>query len=330
MYSKNEEWLLNILSHLGKQKENVDLDKLNVIKDKHSKENFSWLPIIKQLKAKQLIIQKENYFSITQKGSVTISKLNKEKMQNGFNKAILVRDKSKIFKKFCEEIHGEFLCQMNMTNKNQINKLIEMLNVKEGQRILDLGCSVGRITEYISDITKAEITGIDIADEVILNAQQRIKDKSDRIKFIASDLDDLNFKTNSFDRIIAIDTIYFSDNIPELVNNLKRILKPNGLMCIFYSQRITEKEDRKRLEAKHTDFANILKEEGLKFTTIEFTEDEKQHWRDEFRVANELKEEFEKANEIEIYNSRIRESKDHLAYINDNRISRYLYVVENS
>ena len=36
-----------------------------------------------------------------------------------------------------------------MANMEQINKLIEVLNLDENSKVLDLGCATGKISEYI-------------------------------------------------------------------------------------------------------------------------------------------------------------------------------------
>jgi cyclopropane fatty-acyl-phospholipid synthase-like methyltransferase len=328
MFSKNEAWLLNILYFLGKKKEDVDLNKLDDIRQKYSEVEFSWLPVIKKVKTDRLISEKNGCFLITEKGRDKIVLWNKESRRTGFNKSLLARDKSEVYRKFCEKIYGEFLCQMNMTNMEQLNKLIEMLKLDKRNSVLDLGCGMGRVSEYISDKTKARITGIDIADEAVLKAQERTKGKNHRITFQVGNIDEMCFEPSCFDRIIAVDTIYFSNNLLELIKNLKRILTDNGIMGILFSQRIGSEDQRKKLQADNTDLAVVLKKNGFKFKTCDFTDDEKKHWNDEIRVANELKDEFIKAGESEIYNSRIREATDHLAYIEDDRLSRYLYIIE--
>jgi hypothetical protein len=43
--------------------------------------------------------------------------------------------------------------------------------------------SVGRIAEYISDVTSARVLGIDLATTVIKWAQERTLEKNDRLEF---------------------------------------------------------------------------------------------------------------------------------------------------
>ena len=66
----------------------------------------------------------------------------------------------------------------------QINTLIKVLELDETNRVLDLGCGNGMITEYISDTTGAHITGVDISDVAIQQAQERTKEKRHRINIL--------------------------------------------------------------------------------------------------------------------------------------------------
>ena len=84
-----------------------------------------------------------------------------------FNKAILKSLNSNTYKKSCEEVNGIDLCQLNMVDKEQLDKLLEVLNLKEEDRVLDLGCGAGVIGEYVASQTGANITGVDFSPKVI-------------------------------------------------------------------------------------------------------------------------------------------------------------------
>ena len=328
--TSNEERLLKILFHLKNKDVEVSLEKLEEIKNKHIKEDFEWQPTINSLSEKIFIKIEKGIYTLTKEGYSKILNIIKNKKRKGSNKALIAFDKSEVYKIFCEKVYGKYLCQMNMATMKQIDCLIELLKLNNDNNILDIGCGVGKISEYISDLTKAKITGIDIADQVILKAQTRTKNKINRINYIAEDFDELGFEDESFDRIIAIDTVYFSKNLFELVQRLKKILTQNGMMGIFYSQRINDNKYKKMLNKNHTKFANILNDIGLKYNAYDFTEDEKNLWKDQLKVVNEMKKDFLRANELEIYNARIRESSELIKYVEDNKISRHLYIIEKN
>ena len=51
--------------------------------------------------------------------------------------------------------------------------------------MLDLGCGNGKMAEYISDCTGANLTGIDFIPFAIQQAQERTQAKRDRLEFKA-------------------------------------------------------------------------------------------------------------------------------------------------
>ena len=190
-----------------------------------------------------------------------------------------------------------------------------------------MGCGIGVVTEYIYDLTGAHITGIDLAAEAIRSAQERTKGKKNRLVFQEGDLNNLDLPAASFNRIIAIDTLYFVDDLERLADQMKAILQPNGQMGIFYSQMIRPEDSKELLLPKKTKLAQALKKHNLDFQTFDYTEKEHELWLKEKQVAEELKSEFEAEGNIDLYNSRIEESDYVLKFIESGRSRRYLYHV---
>lgn len=244
------------------------------------------------------------------------------------NKILVKSENSKTYSKFCEQVYGKNLTQFNMANMEQINKLIEILKLSEKSKVLDLGCATGGITEYISNLTKAQITGIDYVKNAIKKAKERTIKKRSKILFKYMDFNNLKFPDNSFDVIIAIDSIYFFDNLEKAIENLKRVLKSNGKMAIFFTQTIKIDESPNLLLPDNTKLAIALKMNKLNYEIYDFTELEKNHWKISKEVAENLKKDFVKEKNIDIYNNRINESENWLKYVESNRISRYLYFIK--
>jgi len=70
-----------------------------------------------------------------------------------------------------------------------------------------------------------------------------------------------------------------------------------------------------------------LKKCNLRFRTWDFTESEKEFWKKNISIAETLKDEFAKEGNSHIYESRINEAKSVLKFVDSDRISRYLYIV---
>ena len=322
--NKTEKQLLSLISGIRKSGKKVTKEFILTVGKHHLKDELSILDsTFKSLFQKKFIKKLNEEYSLTNEAV----KFLKKQRADSFGKMLVQKEKSKTYGKFCKELHGKNISQFNMMDMEQLNKLLELLEIDEHQKVLDLGCATGTITEYISDITKAHIVGIDFADTAINWAQERTKEKQDRLKFITMDMNALDFPKESFDAIIAIDTLYFVGNINKTIQKMKEILKESGKLGIFFSQMVKPEEDKEKLLPNKTIIAQTLKKNNLKFRTWDFTESEKEFWKKNISIAETLKDEFAKEGNSHIYESRINEAKSILKFVDSDRISRYLYIV---
>jgi len=322
--NKTEKQLLSLISGIRKSGKKVTKEFILTVGKHHLKDELSILDsTFKSLFQKKFIKKLNEEYSLTNEAV----KFLKKQRADSFGKMLVQKEKSKTYGKFCKELHGKNISQFNMMDMEQLNKLLELLEIGEHQKILDLGCATGTITEYISDITKAHIVGIDFADTAINWAQERTKEKQDRLKFITMDMNALDFPKESFDAIIAIDTLYFVGNINKTIQKMKEILKENGKLGIFFSQMVKTEENKEKLLPNKTIIAQTLKKCNLRFRTWDFTESEKEFWKKNISIAETLKDEFAKEGNSHIYESRINEAKSVLKFVDSDRISRYLYIV---
>lgn len=100
-------------------------------------------------------------------------------------------DHSAAHAEFCRRVFGRNLCQHGFADMQQIDALIASLELKPGDRVLEVGCGSGMITEYIADRTGAHITGFDFSPQGIEQAQRRTVDKRERFTFVVGDINAL-------------------------------------------------------------------------------------------------------------------------------------------
>ena len=323
--NKAEEQLLSLIRGIGRSNRKVTKESISAAGKHHYKDKFSTnlSSAYKSLIKKKFIKELNEEYSITNEAA----KFLKKQRADGFGKMLVQKEKSKVYGKFCKMLYGKNISQFNMMNMEQLNKLLELLEINEHKKVLDLGCATGTIAEFISDKTKAKVTGVDFAETAIKWAQDRTKSKQDRLKFITMDMDNLNFPKNSFDAIIAIDTLYFVENLNKTIQKMKVILKKKGKLGIFISQMVKPDGDKEILHPDKTQLAQALKKNNLEFKTFDFTESEKEFWKKNINIAETLKNEFAEEGNSHIYESRINEAKSILKFVDSDRISRYLYIV---
>jgi ubiquinone/menaquinone biosynthesis C-methylase UbiE len=108
---------------------------------------------------------------------------------------------------------------------------IELLNIKKGETVLELGCGAGYAMKQILEHTlPKEMVGLDISPAVIKSARIRNRKaiKEERAKLVQGNVQKLPFPNDHFDKLFSIHTIYFWDDIDETVSEIYRVLKPGG------------------------------------------------------------------------------------------------------
>ena len=326
-YTKRDKGILLALKRVLRNNEAPD--KKTIIKTARIffKQIKGWSKGFSRLVDKGLLKEHKALFSFTHKGKILAAKFRKDYYRQEFDQALLRYLHSKTYSKFCKLVYGMNLCQFSMVNMRQLHRLISLLKLSENDKILDLGCGIGKITEYISDTTGARITGIDFAEKVIEEAQKRTENKRNRLVYKVGDIDSLKFIRNRFSGIICIDTLYFVENLNKTVRKMKAIVKPGGQMGIFYSQSAKPGESKKILQPRATELAQVLNAQHLKFRAYDYTLDEYAHWRKSKKTANLLKSEFRREGNLKLYNSRLKESEYVLKFVKAGRLRRFLYHV---
>lgn len=226
----------------------------------------------------------------------------------------------------CERVFGKDLCQEGQTDMASLKDLLKILDLKQDEHILDLGCGAGGIAEYISEQAGVLVTGLDYAAPAIDEANQRTADKRSRLTFVQGDMNALDLPARSFDAVISLDTLYWVSGLEETLPKLLTALKPGGRMAIFMNHHIGEGDDPAEFAPHCTDLSKALGALGLSFETSDYTVQIGEFWQRNWQAATALQTAFEAEGNGFIAASLIRESEeDYLPDIKAGRIARHLY-----
>jgi len=106
------------------------------------------------------------------------------------------------------------------------NRAINLLNLKEGQTILDICCGTGDLEEiFISKNLDLKISGVDFSEEMLAIAKNKFSDNAD---FTLADATDLHFPSESFDIVTMSFGLRNIENRKKAIQNAYGILKSGG------------------------------------------------------------------------------------------------------
>jgi ubiquinone/menaquinone biosynthesis C-methylase UbiE len=138
----------------------------------------------------------------------------------------------------------------------------------------------------------------------------------------------LEFSKEKFDAVISIDTLYYAKDFNEVLKKMKEILKPKGQMGIFYAQGRKPEESLEKILPEETKVGQALIENGLQFSTIEFTANGRNVWARELVVAQELEEMFKAEGNHDLCQQRIDQSKEMIQKVEQQLEKRYFYHIQ--
>ncbi len=116
--------------------------------------------------------------------------------------------------------------------KELYDRLIELGVANDGTAWLDLGTGTGILPQNLYN-KNGSITAVDIAEEQIEYARDIARNNNWNINYIVAPAEKTNLTDNSFDTITAAQCFfYFNREI--MINEIKRLLKPNGKFIKVY------------------------------------------------------------------------------------------------
>lgn len=132
---------------------------------------------------------------------------------------------------------------------NFLKKLVDILDLQPGMRVLDAGCGQGYVATWLAANTGAHITGITLVPFEVDTASKLATKRgvSNKTSFMIADYSELSFDEESFDRIYAVETLSHAPDVKRVLANFYKLLKPSGrLVCVEYefdSSKFTETDN---------------------------------------------------------------------------------------
>ncbi|XP_075693450.1 uncharacterized protein LOC142660644 isoform X2 [Rhinoderma darwinii] len=216
-------------------------------------------------------------------------------------------------------------------------EFIAMLNLVQGQRVIDVGCGIGGGDFYMAKMYGVEVLGMDLSSNMVEIAMERaVKEKIPQVQFEIGDATRRIFPEASFDVVYSRDTILHINDKEALFRKFYSWLKPGGKILItdyccgeqplspVFEEYV--KQRGYRLYTSEEYGQNLQKVGFVKVQALDRTEQFVQVLKKELAHAQEIRQEFLESFSEEDYNYIIEGWKEklHRCSLGDQRWGLFL------
>ncbi len=116
----------------------------------------------------------------------------------------------------------------------QRSQTIAALNLRAGDRVVDVGCGPGLLTREIALAVgeSGYVLGIDVSESMLNLARRRSNDLT-QIELKNNSADTISAPDNSFDAVTCTQLLLYLPNVAETIQEMARVLKPGGRIAII-------------------------------------------------------------------------------------------------
>lgn len=109
------------------------------------------------------------------------------------------------------------------------------MGLKEGMKVLDVGCGVGGPAREIVKFSGVNVVGFNNNDYQIERATRYAEREglSDKLTFQKGDFMQMPFPDNSFDAVYAIEATVHAPKLEGVYSEIRRVLKPGGIFGVY-------------------------------------------------------------------------------------------------
>src|ERR1044071_8101381 len=117
-------------------------------------------------------------------------------------------------------------------------KTIRLMDLRAGERVLDLGCGAGWATRLLARLVAdgpsgfGQVGGGDVSDEMIRRARQASKD-FENIMFVCGSAQQIPWEQNYFDKVLSVESFYYYADQDRALAELFRVMAPHARLFIL-------------------------------------------------------------------------------------------------
>lgn len=125
---------------------------------------------------------------------------------------------------------GDFGQIATLTAQEAVN-FVKRLGIEPNMEVLDIACGTGN-TAIPAAKAGANVTGVDIATNLLEQARQRAAAEQVKVRFQEGDAEDLPCDDHAFDVVLTMFGAMFAPRPDRVAAELARVCKPGGLIAM--------------------------------------------------------------------------------------------------
>jgi len=145
------------------------------------------------------------------------------------------------------------------------------LSLAKNKRVLDVACGEGYGSALLSEAA-IEVVGVDISQEAVAHASKVYQGRAN-LHFLEKSAFDIGLPDASFDLVVSFETIEHLLEQDQMLAELRRVLKPDGLLLISSPNRPVYSGDRStanEFHVKELDFEELDQLLRRHFSNVEY------------------------------------------------------------
>src|ERR1700751_1084519 len=115
---------------------------------------------------------------------------------------------------------------------------ILLMDLRPGERVLDLGCGSGWATRLLARLVGegpegfGQVGGLDVSDERVGQARQASKD-FENILYVWGSVQQIPWEENFFDKVLSVESFYYYPDQDRALMELFRVMAPRARLFIL-------------------------------------------------------------------------------------------------
>jgi ubiquinone/menaquinone biosynthesis C-methylase UbiE len=139
------------------------------------------------------------------------------------------------FNRWAQAGEGE---KMQQHHLDITEKTMRLMNLRPGERVLDLGCGSGWATRLLARLVTdgpegfGQVVGVDVSDEMIRQARAESRD-FENVLYVWGSAQQIPWEENFFDKVLSVESFYYYPDQDRALAELFRVMAPHGRLFIL-------------------------------------------------------------------------------------------------